>query len=94
MESVLIGSTLHRGEERVSLRRWWRARFPIAAGQRRVSGGTNIFSFTCSRIASRANLGASYPAAMGDTGVRGARLNSKLPPLGVTTVVLVLQVWL
>ena len=103
MESVLTGSTLHREEERVSLRQWWRAGFPAAVGQRsgeqgfrqrRDSGWTSIFSIICSRIASRENLGASYPAAVGDTEVFGARLNSKPPTFGVRTAVSVLQVWL
>ena len=35
VELVLIGSTLHQGEEKVSLRRWWRAGFLAAARQRR-----------------------------------------------------------
>ena len=94
MESVLSGSTLHRGEKRLSLRRWWRVGFPAIARQWRDSRGTRIFLITYSRIANRENLGANYPTVVGDTGVRGARLNPKPLTLDVTMAVSVLHVWL
>ena len=48
----------------------WRARVSPAVGQRRDSGGSSIFWIIGSGLASRADVGASYPAAVGDKGGR------------------------
>ena len=48
----------------------WRAGVSPAAGQRQDSGRSNFFLIIGSGLATRADVGANFPAAVGDTGGR------------------------